>query len=246
MSMREVLRIRPEDTVGVALRPLDAGARVSLEGAELVTRDDIPAGHKVALKNIAAGEKAIKYGFPIGQATRDIPAGGHVHVHNLKTLLSGELAYEYRPAARPLTPLAPASFPGYPRADGRVGVRNELWILPTVGCVNDVARALERRAQALVGGGVEGVYAFPHPYGCSQMGEDQENTRKILAALAAHPNAGGVLVLPRLRKQRRGGDPRAHGQARAGPRAFFDLPAGGGRAGGGHGAAKGAGRSDEK
>lgn len=193
--MREVLRIHPEDTVGVALRPLDAGARVSLDGAELVIRDDVPAGHKVALKNIAAGEKAVKYGFPIGQAARDIPAGGHVHVHNLKTLLSGERAYEYRPTAKPLAPLAPASFPGYPRPDGRVGVRNELWILPTVGCVNDVARALEKRAQALVGGGVEGVYAFPHPYGCSQMGEDQENTRKILAALAAHPNAGGVLVL---------------------------------------------------
>ena len=141
------------------------------------------------------GEHVIKYGFPIGEAKTDIPQGSHVHVHNLRTLLSGELEYQYHPRGKPLADRPAATFAGYPRRDGHAGVRNEMWILPTVGCVNDVARALERRAQALVGGGVEGVCAFPHPYGCSQMGEDQENTRRLLADPATHPNAGGLLLL---------------------------------------------------
>lgn len=141
------------------------------------------------------GEHVIKYGFPIGEAKTDIPQGSHVHVHNLRTLLSGELEYQYHPRGKPLADRPAATFAGYPRRDGHAGVRNEMWILPTVGCVNDVARALERRAQTLVGGGVEGVCAFPHPYGCSQMGEDQENTRRLLADPATHPNAGGLLLL---------------------------------------------------
>lgn len=203
--MRQLLKINEKDNVAVALAPLSAGSTVTVDGERLVLADDIPAGHKAALRPIAAGEMVIKYGFPIGVARLDIPGGGHVHVNNLRTLLSGEQSYAYHPgngmgadcnerlAGR--VAAGCSHFAGYRRADGRVGVRNELWILPTVGCVNDVARALERRAQALVGDGVEGVYAFPHPYGCSQMGDDQENTRQILADLAGHPNAGGVLVL---------------------------------------------------
>ncbi|MBQ7866933.1 MAG: altronate dehydratase [Clostridia bacterium] len=193
--MREVLKISAGDSVAVALTALNAGACVDVEGQPVTLKTDVPAGHKFALKPIGQAEPVIKYGFPIGQAKCEIAEGEHVHVHNLKTLLSSELTYEHHPDVAELQPKEPETFMGYPRRDGRVGVRNELWILPTVGCVNDVARALERRAQHLVGGGVENVYAFPHPYGCSQMTEDQENTRQILADLATHPNVGGVLVL---------------------------------------------------
>lgn len=193
--MRDLLKINPSDNVAVALHSLEAGQQLELDDQALTLCTAIPAGHKVALRHIHQGEQIIKYGFPIGEATSDIPMGSHVHVHNLHTLLSDDLSYTYQPRECAL-PQAPAeTFPGYPREDGSVGVRNELWILPTVGCVSNVARALEQRAQSLVGGGVEGVHAFPHPYGCSQMGDDQENTRTILADLACHPNAGGVLVL---------------------------------------------------
>ena len=193
--MRDILKITPSDNVAVALRPLAPGEKVEAEGETLTVTSPVPAGHKIALCDLAPGERVIKYGFPIGSATQAILRGSHVHTHNLRTLLSGKVEYVYHPKACALPPAPAAVFQGYPRADGRVGVRNELWILPTVGCVSDVARALERRAQGLAGGAVEGVHAFTHPYGCSQMGDDQEHTRDILADLACHPNAGGVLVL---------------------------------------------------
>lgn len=193
--MRDILKITPSDNVAVALRPLAPGEKVEAEGETLTVTSPVPAGHKIALCDLAPGERVIKYGFPIGSATQAILRGSHVHTHNLRTLLSGEVEYVYHPKGCALPPAPAAVFQGYPRSDGRVGVRNELWILPTVGCVSDVARALERRAQGLAGGAVEGVHAFTHPYGCSQMGDDQEHTRDILADLACHPNAGGVLVL---------------------------------------------------
>ena len=193
--MAELLRITPRDNVAVALSAIEQGATLTVDGVTLTTVNAIPAGHKVALEDIPANGKVVKYGFPIGYAKADIAKGGHVHVQNLHTLLSGELEYEYHPTFPQVETKEPATFMGYPRKDGRVGVRNELWILPTVGCVNDIAKALEKEAQSLVGGGVEHVYAFPHPYGCSQMGDDQENTRTVLANLATHPNVGGVLVL---------------------------------------------------
>ena len=193
--MRDILKITPSDNVAVALRPLAPGEKVEAEGETLTVTSPVPAGHKIALCDLAPGERVIKYGCPIGSATQAILRGSHVHTHNLRTLLSGEVEYVYHPKGCALPPAPAAVFQGYPRADGRVGVRNELWILPTVGCVSDVARALERRAQGLAGGAVEGVHAFTHPYGCSQMGDDQEHTRDILADLACHPNAGGALVL---------------------------------------------------
>ena len=194
--MNNLLRITPKDNVAVALSAIEKGTVVTVDGISVTAASDIPAGHKIALSAIAANEKVIKYGFPIGYAKADIAPGEHIHVHNLHTCLSGELEYTWNPTFPQLTEKGDeASFMGYPRADGRVGVRNELWILPTVGCVNDIAKALEKEAQKLVGGGVEVVNAFPHPYGCSQMGDDQENTRQILADLATHPNVGGVLVL---------------------------------------------------
>ena len=193
--MNEMVRITPRDMVAVALKPLKAGETVSYGTGEIVLKDDLPMGHKAALRQIRKGEAVIKYGYPIGEATEDIPAGAHVHTHNLRTLLSGEKEYEWHPAFPKQEAQIPAVFRGYPRKQGRPGIRNELWILPTVGCVNDVAKTLAHRAQCLAGGPVEGVYAFPHPYGCSQLGDDQDNTRKVLAALATHPNAGGVLLL---------------------------------------------------
>lgn len=193
--MRAMLKITPADNVAVALRGLEAGETVEVDGVVCTVSTPVPAGHKMALKPIAAGETIIKYGYPIGEAKCDIRQGEHVHVHNLHTLLSGELSYEWHPKGQPLEPAQARTFPGYLRKNGSVGVRNELWILPTVGCVSGIAKALEKQAQSLVGGGVEAVHAFAHPYGCSQMGDDQEHTRDVLADLAQHPNAGGVLVL---------------------------------------------------
>ena len=189
--MDRMLQIHPRDNVAVALETLPAGTRKG----EILLREDIPMGHKAALQDIPAGAPVIKYGSPIGIAVRDIPAGAHVHTHNLKTQLTGAREYAWRPTHPTLEKIPAAAFSGYRRKKGRPGIRNELWIVPTVGCVNGVAQALAREAQRFVGGSVEGVYAFPHPYGCSQMGEDQENTQKALAALCTHPNAGGVLLL---------------------------------------------------
>jgi altronate hydrolase len=192
-SMKQIIMIHPDDNVVVALRPFRQGETIPEIGVALA--NDVPAGHKIAVRPIRRGEPVLKYGLPIGAATRDIPAGGHVHTHNLKTRLSGEVAYAYTPAPPAVRGLPARTFEGYKRKFGRAGARNELWILPTVGCVNDVARVLKQRAQSLAGGATEAVCAFEHPYGCSQMGDDQENTRRIIADLAAHPNAGGVLVL---------------------------------------------------
>ena len=193
--MKQLTVIARDDNVAVALCPITKGEKLETT-VPLRALDDIPAGHKVALTDIAEGQKVIKYGFPIGVATQAIPAGSHVHTHNVRTLLSGTIEYRYDPQpAAPRAKVESRTFMGYRRSDGRVGVRNEIWILPTVGCVNGQARTLERRAQALVKDGLDAVYAFPHPYGCSQMGEDQENTRRILADLAMHPNCGGVLLL---------------------------------------------------
>ena len=179
----------------MALEPLKAGETFSYGAGEITLKEDLPMGHKAALREIRKGEAVIKYGYPIGEATADIPAGAHVHTHNLRTRLSGKKEYEWRPVFPQQERLEAAVFQGYARKNIRPGIRNELWILPTVGCVNDVAKALAREAQRLAGGSVEGVYAFPHPYGCSQLGDDQDNTRKALAALATHPNAGGALLL---------------------------------------------------
>ena len=143
-------------------------------------------GHKYARRDIAEGENVIKYGMPIGHATRAIAAGEHVHVHNLKTNLGEVLEYRYEPEFSDVTPVAPPTVRAYRHADGRVGIRNDLWVIPLVGCVNRLA---ERLAQAV------GGLALTHPYGCSQMGADHEMTANMLAAFVRHPNAGGVLVV---------------------------------------------------
>ena len=191
----KIIRINALDNVAVALENLEAGCEISAEDFSLVTKEAVPAGHKVALKDIASGEKVIKYGNAIGVATMEIKAGSHVHTHNMKTGLGDLLNYSYSPVEIPATEKKSATFMGYERKNGKAGIRNDIWIIPTVGCVNDVAKAIERESASFAEGSVENVIAFRHPYGCSQMGEDQEHTRQILANLINHPNAGGVLVL---------------------------------------------------
>lgn len=193
----EISKIHPKDNVAVAIRPLAAGERLTVAGQDLAVRQAVPAGHKIALADIAAGDKVIKYGFPIGLAVAPIRAGEWVHTHNVKTGLGDMLEYSYSPEETGFKPAASReTFAGYRRADGRVGTRNEIWIIPTVGCVNQNARLIaEVAGRQLAAANIDGVFALTHPYGCSQMGDDQLNTQHILANLVRHPNAGGVLVL---------------------------------------------------
>ena len=183
------VKIGANDNVAVAAKDLSAGAIVF----GVKTAGVIPAGHKLALREIKAGDEVIKYGFSIGQATKTIPAGGHVHTHNIKTKLHGTKEYTYNPVSFDRKPAENITFMGYKRGDGQIGIRNEIWIIPTVGCVNKTAEKLAASAEATEG--VDGVYTFVHPYGCSQLGDDHSYTEKILAGLVNHPNAAGVLVL---------------------------------------------------
>ena len=194
-SKHTFIQIHPKDNTAVALTSLKKDSVLNLNGRMYTLLEDIPQGHKFALEKISSGEAVIKYGSPIGYATEDIPAGSWIHTHNMKTGLGDLLNYSYQKEHSFLEPTKERFFDGYRRTDGKAGVRNEIWIIPTVGCVNNVATAIAKQANAFVKGSVEEVIAFPHPYGCSQMGDDQEHTRKILADLINHPNAGGVLVL---------------------------------------------------
>lgn len=152
-------------------------------------------GHKIALKDIKKGEKIIKYGFPIGHATENIKEGEWVHTHNIKTNLEGTLNYTYEPKRVSQKKRDTKTFMGYKRADGRVGIRNEIWIVNTVGCVNKTSEILAREANKKYQGETDGIFSFVHPFGCSQLGDDQKTTQAILKGLVNHPNAAGVLVL---------------------------------------------------
>ena len=189
--MARFIRINQKDNVGVALEALKKGE--TCLGVTLA--EDIPAGHKFALCEIPEGADIIKYAFPIGHATSPVHPGMWVHTHNVKTNLSGVLDYTYQPVPCRLPVDREATFMGYRREDGQVGIRNEVWIVNTVGCVNGTAKTLERLAQAAYGDRVDGIHCFVHPYGCSQLGEDHANTQKLLASMVRHPNAGAVLVL---------------------------------------------------
>jgi altronate hydrolase len=192
-----LFRIHNDDTVAVALVPLKKGEILpSPAGGMLGAKDDIPAGHKIALGDIEMGERIIKYGLPIGTAQARIVRGGHVHTHNLRTLLDESPEYHYRPRKegweyRGNIP----EISVFRRGDGRIGIRNEIWIIPTVGCVNKTAETLARWGDREFGRAVDGVYAWTHPYGCSQTGDDHGAAKTILADLAKHPNAAAVLVL---------------------------------------------------
>ena len=190
------LQVGAGDNIAVALRPLEKGEPVEVAGRNLRVGDAIGQGHKFALEDIGAGQEILKYGWPIGRATSPIPAGEHVHTQNVETLLSGVEEYRYEPAEPLPLPSAPnVRFSGYQRSDGRVGTRNEIWILPTVGCVSRTAERIAAVANARHAAAVDGIYAFTHPFGCSQLGDDLAGTRSLLAALACNPNAAGVLII---------------------------------------------------
>jgi altronate hydrolase len=191
------IRVAPGDNVSVALEELAPGRTVTVGDATVTARATVPPGHKVALRAIAKGEPVIKYGFPIGVATESIEPGDWVHSHNLATALTDSSDFRYTPhtASRSGVPADVPTFMGYRRSTGRVGTRNEVWIINTVGCVNHAAERIARMASDRFAGRVDGVYAFAHPYGCSQLGDDLRNTQRVLAGLLRHPNAGGVLVL---------------------------------------------------
>ncbi len=193
--MQDYIKINPKDNVAVALKPLAKNTVCQIGDMQVTVVEDIPQGHKFALCDIAQGADVIKYGFRIGTTKEAVATGAWIHVHNVKTALGDLLEYTYNPTGEDVEPTQPVTFNGFERADGKVGVRNELWIIPTVGCVNSIATAMAKAASHLATGSIEEVVAFPHPYGCSQMGDDQDNTRQILANLINHPNAGGVLVL---------------------------------------------------
>ncbi|EGO65043.1 UxaA family hydrolase [Acetonema longum] len=193
----KVLQIHERDNVAVAIEPLVQGERLTAGAVSVQAAQAVDKGHKIALTPITRGENIIKYGFPIGHALEDIPAGAWVHTHNVKTNLGETLEYEYQPGAvAPSAACGLETFRGYRRPSGRVGVRNEIWIIPTVSCVNRPAEIAAKLAQERYSlENIDGIFEFKHPYGCSQMGDDQLNTQRILANLVNHPNAGGVLVL---------------------------------------------------
>lgn len=191
------LKINTADNVAVAIVNLPKGESMTIDGVAITLKEDVPAGHKFALKDFAEGENVIKYGYPIGHTLKAIEAGCWINENNLKTNLAGLLEYSYQPvdaslqiAQRNLT------FKGYRRDNGEAAIRNEIWVVPTVGCVNGIANRLAEALRQETGcKNVDAIMAYPHNYGCSQLGDDHENTRKILRDLVLHPNAGGVLVV---------------------------------------------------
>ncbi len=171
-------KINPKDNVAIVLDKEEA----------------IPYGHKMALENIKKGDYVIKYGYPIGRAKCDIQAGEWVHSHNLESHLSEQVSYDYRPMFKKTENLC-KTFMGYRRTNGRAGIRNEIYIIPTVGCVNGVCKEIEERAKRNDLGSIDGIFALTHQFGCSQLGDDQKNIASLLASLALNPNATYVLFV---------------------------------------------------
>lgn len=199
--MKPWIRLSPNDQVIVALDTILAGQRLSLEdGSEITVSEEVSRGHKIATTIVSAGDDVRKFGYSIGKAINDIAPGSWVHTHNLKTGLDGILNYSYMPVdqtttASDLQSPSDPSFMGYERPNGEVGIRNEIWIINTVGCINKTCELLAKRGEALFGNQVDGIYHFAHPFGCSQLGDDLKYTQKLLASLVNHPNAAGVLVV---------------------------------------------------
>lgn len=196
--MKRFLKINAADNVCVALaEELRKGEIIEVDGVRITLQSDIARGHKIALRPIAEGENVIKYGYPIGHATTPIGAGEWIHSHNLKTNLRDNLEYTYDPKSYPIAyPKSKRTVSGYLRRSGEMGIRNELWIVPSVGCVNGQAQAIAERVKRECDcSHLDDVRVYTHNYGCSQLGDDHQNTQRALAALVKHPNAGAVLVL---------------------------------------------------
>lgn len=191
-------RINIHDNVAVAIEELTAGETYQVGSIAVTPTATIPKGHKISLENIPIGANIIKYGFPIGHTIQEVKMGDWIHSHNVRTNLGDILEYQYRPVGEESkSESLPKTFKGYPRANDKVGVRNEIWVVPTVGCVNRTAQLIACGASEKFQAAkhIDGIYEFTHPYGCSQLGEDHTNTQRILADLVNHPNAAGVLVL---------------------------------------------------
>lgn len=197
MQQSSFIKINPADSVVVCLRPFTKGETIEVDGKTITLLQDTPAGHKVLITDAPQGTNIIKYGYPIGHAREDLKAGQWVNENNLKTNLSGTLTYEYHPVDEKLNiPADNRTFQGYRRKNGEVGIRNEVWIVPTVGCVNGIAERLASQLEKETNlEGIDAVHAWHHNYGCSQLSGDHENTRKVLRDIVLHPNAGAVLVL---------------------------------------------------
>ena len=191
------LKINKADSVVVCLQPMKKGETINIDGISVTLNQDTPAGHKVLINDTAEGQDIVKYGYPIGHAIKNLKAGDWVNEENLKTNLAGTLSYTYQPVDNRLDIVdEKRTFMGYQRKNGDVGTRNEIWIVPTVGCVNGIAERLAAQLRKETGEeGIDSVYAWHHNYGCSQLSGDHENTRNILRDIVLHPNAGGVLVL---------------------------------------------------
>jgi len=188
-------KIHPNDKVAVAIEHIKVQETFEIDGTEYKAKAEIPAGHKIAITPMKANENIIKYGFPIGHAKTDITVGEHVHSHNVKSNLGELLEYTYEPSIQEIEKRPSRTFQGYRRKDGKVGIRNEVWIVPTVGCVNSIVREIESNSQPFLRENIEGIYAYNHPYGCSQLGADWQMTLEYLCGLICHSNAGAVLVV---------------------------------------------------
>ena len=197
MSVTQFIKVDSHDNVAIALFDLEKGSVLTVNGTSVILEEDIPAKHKFSLENISAGNPVIKYGYPIGKASLDIIPGKWIHSHNLSTGLAGTLEYSYNPRQSP--PKIPSglfdTFMGYLRPNQDVGVRNEIWIIPTVACSNATAISLAQKANESLSHLCDGVCALPHSAGCSQLGDDLITSQRILAGITLHPNAGGVLLL---------------------------------------------------
>ncbi|MBV4438320.1 UxaA family hydrolase [Clostridium tyrobutyricum] len=195
--MKEIIKINNNDNVVIALKDLKKDDYICIDNVEVKLKEDINRGHKIATKKIENGGNIIKYGFPIGHAIKDIDQGEWIHTHNVKTNLSGIKKYDFKQKLnKSLFENEGMKFKGYRRENGSVGIRNELWIVPTVGCVNGIADKIIQRFTAQIGQPyIDNMLVLNHNYGCSQLGEDHISTRTILGDLVKHPNAGGVLVL---------------------------------------------------
>ena len=197
MKQTAYLQINKGDNVVVCLRPINAGEEIKIGNHAVQALRNTPAGHKILLCDTPKDKPIIKYGYPIGRAKENLKAGEWVNENNIQTNLSGTLEYEYHPAIKPLSiEQEDRTFKGFMRKNGEVGIRNEIWIVPTVGCVNGIAERLARQLeQETQLKGIDAIHAWHHNYGCSQLGDDHENTRKVLRDICLHPNAGAVLVL---------------------------------------------------
>lgn len=195
--MKKFIKINKNDNVFVALANLKVGEVIECGGEKIILKQNVDKGHKVAAKKILNGENIVKYGFPIGHSTSDIEKGTWVHTHNAKTNLSGIKDYTFNQSLNESVKKGEnMTFKGYRRKNGDVGIRNELWIVPTVGCVNGIADRIMDRFKKKVGEmSIDNTLVLKHNYGCSQLGEDHVNTRTVLCNVVKHPNAGGVLVL---------------------------------------------------